>query len=70
MNIEFEYFRDAIENLEEVLAERGWHKHEPRCGYQRKYVQLEQLVSDMQKQFQSQLPTAEDIQKIYRENSL
>jgi hypothetical protein len=66
MNIEYNDLRDALEFLEELLAERGWHKYEPRCGYQKQYLLLESLNKRLNEQFQSQLPTLEEVQEVYR----
>jgi hypothetical protein len=66
MNIEYNDFRDVLEFLEELLAERGWHKEEPRCGYQKQYLLLESLNKRLNEQFQSQLPTLKEVQEAYR----
>jgi hypothetical protein len=69
MNISSEHFSDAIEAILQLHCEWNWKKDEPRCGYQKEYERLGKLLSEMESEFQAQLPTLEDVQKAFREAS-
>lgn len=42
----YEALTGCVDDSGELLAERGWWRDEPRCGYQTRYEETKQRIED------------------------